>query len=206
MTALPIAWDRLALFTAGEILFSLAPGPTVIMISAYGFRGGLRDALAAMTGTQVGNALWYVLCAAGLGALTTAWPTAFVLLRYLGAAYLIWLGATSLYHSLYPAPDRAGPRLRASPFMQAVLTQLGNPKAMLFFLAFVPQFLNPAAALLPQYATLFAITVIGEGVILAGYGWLAAAGGRMAPGHATWRERIGGAVMVLLGLWFALRP
>jgi threonine/homoserine/homoserine lactone efflux protein len=204
---LPIAWDRLALFTMGEILFSLAPGPTVIMISAHGFRGGFGDAMAAMAGTQAGNTLWYLLCAAGLGALTAAWPATFVLLRYLGAAYLIGLGGSSLYQSLHPAKAGAGPKLRASPFLQAVLTQLGNPKAMLFFLAFVPQFLNPAAPLLPQYAVLFVITLIGEGVILAGYGWLAAVGSRAAsPGHAIWRERIGGAVMVLLGLWFALRP
>src|SRR5438445_1092930 len=97
-----MAWDKLLLFTGGELLFSLAPGPTVVMISAYGFRGGFRDALAAICGTQTGNSIWYVLCALGLGAVVTASPLAFAVLRYLGAVYLIWLGGTALWQSRKP--------------------------------------------------------------------------------------------------------
>src|SRR5436190_5131593 len=82
-----MAWDRLLLFTGGELLFSLTPGPTVVMISAYGFRGGFRDALAAICGTQTGNGIWYLLCALGLGALAKTSPLAFAVLRTLGAAY-----------------------------------------------------------------------------------------------------------------------
>jgi homoserine/homoserine lactone efflux protein len=200
-------WDKLALFTGGELLFSLAPGPTVIMISAYGFRGGLRDALSAICGTQAGNTLWYLLCALGLGALVAASPLAFTIIRYLGAAYLIWLGTAALWRSRHPDGEARPAKLRANPFMQAFLTQMGNPKALLFFGAFVPQFLDTHAPLLPQYAVMYVITLIGEGVILAGYGWLAAAGGKMAATHhAVWRERIGGAVLIGLGVLFAAAP
>lgn len=201
-----MAWDRLLLFTGGELLFSLAPGPTVVMISAYGFRGGFRDALAAICGTQTGNSIWYVLCALGLGAVVTASPLAFAVLRYMGAAYLIWLGATALWQSRKPMPGAPERRLRANPYIQAVLTQLSNPKALLFFGAFVPQFLDTHAPLLPQYLLMFAITFLGESIILSGYGWLAAVGGRRAAiHHAVWRERISGAVLMGLGLLFALR-
>jgi homoserine/homoserine lactone efflux protein len=201
-----MTWDKLLLFTGGELLFSLAPGPTVVMISAYGFRGGFRDALAAICGTQTGNSIWYVLCALGLGAVVTTWPLAFAVIRYLGAAYLIWLGATALWKSRSPVPDAQEKKLRANPYLQAVLTQLGNPKALLFFGAFVPQFLDTHARLLPQYLLMFVITFLGESIILSGYGWLAAVGGkRAATHHAVWRERISGVVLVGLGLLFALR-
>jgi homoserine/homoserine lactone efflux protein len=201
-----MAWDRLLLFTGGELLFSLTPGPTVVMISAYGFRGGFRDALAAICGTQTGNGIWYLLCALGLGALAKTSPLAFAVLRTLGAAYLIWLGAAALWQSRKPLSDAPERKLRANPYIQAVLTQLGNPKALLFFGAFVPQFLDTHAPLLPQYLLMFVITFLGESIILSGYGWLAAAGGRRAGiHHAVWRERISGVVLVGLGLLFALR-
>ena len=82
---------------------------------------------------------------------------------------------------------------------------MGNPKAILFFGAFVPQFLDTQAPLLPQYLIMFLVTFIGEAIILTGYGWLAAAGGRIAGAHhAVWRERISGVVLIGLGFLAAL--
>ena len=74
----------LLLFIGAELIFSLTPGPTVMMISAYGFKGGFRDALAAIAGTQTGNTLWYVICVTGLGALVTASPLLFHAIRLAG--------------------------------------------------------------------------------------------------------------------------
>jgi threonine/homoserine/homoserine lactone efflux protein len=91
------------------------------------------------------------------------------------------------------------------PYLQAVLTQMGNPKAILFFGALVPQFLDTHAPLLPQYVIMFVITFIGESVILTGYGWLAAHGARFTGlKHAAWRERISGAVLLALGVLAAI--
>jgi homoserine/homoserine lactone efflux protein len=199
-----MAWDKLLLFIGAELVFSLTPGPTVMMITAYAFKGGLRAALAAIAGTQTGNTIWYVICVTGLGALVTASPLVFQTIKLLGAAYLIWLGVQSLLSSFRSASETHGPKLMGKPYMQAVLTQLGNPKAILFFGALLPQFLDPALPLAPQYLLLFVITFIGESVILTGYGWLAATGARtIGSQHAVWRERISGAVLLALGL-FAL--
>lgn len=205
MTALSIlTLHGLLVFIAAELVFSLTPGPTVMLISAYGFRGGFRDALAAIAGTQTGNAIWYLVCVAGLGALVTASPMVFQALKLAGAAYLVWLGGSEIWAS-FRAGDEHGPRLKGGPYMQAALTQLSNPKALLFFGALVPQFLDTHAALPPQYAIMFAVTFAGESVILTGYGWLAAHGGRMASAHhAIWRARISGAVLVALGVLAAL--
>lgn len=195
----------LLLFVAAALIFSLTPGPTVMLISAYGFKGGFRHALAAIAGTQTGNTLWYVICVAGLGALVTASPMVFQAIRLLGAAYLVWLGVSTLWKSWRAAPDAQGPKLMGRPYVQALLTQMGNPKAILFFGALVPQFLDTRAPLIPQYLIMFAITFTGEALILTAYGALAAYGGKKAGlHHAVWRERISGLVLLGLGVMAAL--
>ncbi|HEY5085395.1 MAG TPA: LysE family transporter, partial [Rhizomicrobium sp.] len=156
------------------LIFSLTPGPTVMLISAYGFKGGFRDAMAAIAGTQTGNTLWYVICVTGLGALVTASPLLFHVIKLAGAAYLAWLGLCALWKSRHAQPEAMGPRLKGKPYWQATLTQIGNPKAILFFGAIVPQFLDTYAPLLTQYVIMFAVTFVGESIILTGYGALAA--------------------------------
>jgi homoserine/homoserine lactone efflux protein len=149
--------------------------------------------------------LWYVICVTGLGALVTASPTAFAVIRYMGAAYLIWLGLSALWKSRHAQSEAMGPKLKDKPYLQATLTQMGNPKAILFFGAIVPQFLDTRSPLLAQYVIMFAVTFIGESIILTGYGALAAAGGRMTGlYHAVWRMRISGLVLLALGVAAAL--
>lgn len=199
-----LSWHGLLLFTAGELLFSLSPGPTVMLVCAHGFRGGMRAALAAIGGVQAGNTVWYLFSILGLGVLVAAWPQAFHAMKLLGAIYLAVLGAMALWHSRRPH-DMRTPAAGRAPFAQALLNQLGNPKAMLFFAAFQPQFIATTAPLAPQYAVLFAVTLLGESIVLAGYGWLAAHGAQNLR-HALWRERIGGAAMIALGIAFAAAP
>jgi homoserine/homoserine lactone efflux protein len=206
MTSLSILTTHGLLFFIGaELIFSLTPGPTVMMISAYGFKGGFRDALAAIAGTQTGNTLWYVICVTGLGALVTASPQLFHAIRLLGAAYLVFLGASAIWKSFHAAPDRHGPKLMGKPYIQATLTQMGNPKAILFFGAIVPQFLDTRGPLIPQYLVMFVVTFIGESVILTAYGWLASHGARLSGlRHAVWRERVSGLVLLALGVAAAM--
>jgi len=123
----------------------------------------------------------------------------------LGAAYLVFLGLSALWQSWRAAGEDQGPKLMGNPYVQALLTQMGNPKAILFFGALVPQFLDTHAPLLIQYVIMYAVTFIGEAVILTGYGALAAMGGRSAGlRHAVWRERVSGLVLLSLGVLAAL--
>src|SRR5438105_4633295 len=110
------------LFAGAELIFSLTPGPTVMLISAYGFKGGFRDGLAAIAGTQTGNTLWYVICVTGLGALVTASPLLFQGIKLLGAAYLVWLGTNALWKSWRAGTEALGPKLIGKPYLQALLT------------------------------------------------------------------------------------
>src|SRR3954464_12885626 len=100
----------LLFFVGAELLWSLTPGPTVMLISAYGFKGGFKDALAAIAGTQTGNTLWYVICVTGLGALVTASPLLFKFIKLGGAAYLVWLGLSALWKSRHAPPEAMGPK------------------------------------------------------------------------------------------------
>jgi homoserine/homoserine lactone efflux protein len=110
-----------------------------------------------------------------------------------------------MWKSFHAAPDQHGPRLIGKPYVQATLTQMGNPKAILFFGAIVPQFLDAYGPLMPQYLIMYVVTFIGESIILTGYGWLASHGGRLAGlSHAVWRERISGAVLLALGVLAAV--
>src|SRR5258706_8945854 len=113
------------LFVGAELIFSLSPGPTVMLITAYGFKGGFRDALAAIAGTQTGNTLWYVICVTGLGALVTASPLVFHIIKLAGAAYLVFLGLSALWKSRRATAGARGPKLKGQPFVQATLTQIG---------------------------------------------------------------------------------
>jgi len=195
----------LLVFIGAELLWSLTPGPTVMLISAYGFKDGFKAALAAIAGTQTGNTLWYIICVSGLGALVTASPLLFKIIKLAGAAYLIWLGLSALWKSRHAHAEAMGPKLKGNPYLQATLTQMGNPKALLFFIVLVPQFLDTASALIPQFTIMLAVTLIGESIILTGYGALAAYGGhKTAPHQAVWRERISGLVLLALGVMAAL--
>jgi len=196
-----MAFHTLLLFAATELLFSATPGPAVMMVSAHGFRGGFGAAMAANLGILTGNAVYVVISALGLGALIAASATAFTVIKIAGAGYLVFLGVRTLWHA-GKADDET--KAAARPYRQAVFTQLSNPKAMLYFGSFLPQFLDPGKLLVTQYAEMFLVICIGETLILGGYGFLASRGARIAGARfRLWRDRISGAVFIVIGVLFA---
>lgn len=199
--------ETLALFTAMEIVFCITPGPAVLMTMAYGFKGGFPAAFKAALGIEAGNTIYLAISAAGLGALVSASPLAFTVLKWLGAGYLVFLGAKTILHAGKAPPEdtsrRAG-RLD-HPFVQALITQISNPKAILIFGALIPQFLDLHRPLALQYAILWAVGCVIEMSTLCAYGAVAAKGqGLIKPEMAVWRERISGTVLILVGALFAL--
>jgi homoserine/homoserine lactone efflux protein len=195
-----MAFNTALLFTGMALVFSLLPGPAVLQVSAQAFRGGLGAAAMAILGILTGNLIYFVITMLGFGALIVTSATAFTILRIGGAAYLVGLGA----YTIWRAKGTKAARTSSRPFRQALLTQLGNPKAILFLGAFLPQFLDPHKALTPQYAEMLLIAMPVEGLILGGYGALAAHGARLMGGvDSLWRDRISGAVFIAIGALFA---
>ena len=196
-------WEILLAFTATILLFAFSPGPAVLLTVSHGMRGGWGDSVKVALGVQAGNGVYFVLSALGLGALLHASESLFHAVKWLGAAYLVllgirtWRNARRNSRSGPDAPAVVGPR----PFVQGVLCQLANPKAVLFFGALMPQFVDPAQPQLLQYVVFAALCFVAEMPVLAGYGWLAAKGGRLSRSErvALWRERVSGGLLVGVG-------
>jgi threonine/homoserine/homoserine lactone efflux protein len=144
-------------FVAAATAMLLIPGPTILLVIGQSLGGGARNALPLAAGVALGDLTAMSLSLAGMGALLAASATAFTVLKWAGAAYLVWLGVR-LWRA--PVDAAAAPPLPARRAMREayVVTAL-NPKSIVFFVAFVPQFLDPARAFLPQAAILVATFV-----------------------------------------------
>jgi homoserine/homoserine lactone efflux protein len=167
------------LFLVMETALSLSPGPAVFYVVSQGARGALRRSMPAAAGIISANAIYFTLSATSLGAIIAASARFFLIAKWAGAAYLIYLGVKALLsagatHAVdlgVSRPTEKGDRRRV--FLGALTLQLANPKALLFFLALLPQFIDPTRAVVPQMLILAATSMLPEFCILLGYGWLA---------------------------------
>ena len=149
-------------FASSSIALLLIPGPTVLLVLSYAISQGKRVAVATAAGVALGDLVAMSASLAGLGALVLASAELFLLLKWVGAAYLIYLGiklyrsaATASLDPVEDVADAAAGRV----FAHAAAVTALNPKSIVFFIAFVPQFINPQATLLPQFGILIATFV-----------------------------------------------
>ncbi|MFP7570328.1 LysE family translocator [Marivita sp. S2033] len=202
-----MTFDLWLTFVAASTALLLIPGPTVLLVLSYAMSQGRRVALASASGVALGDFIAMSLSLAGLGALVMASAALFTVLKWVGAVYLVWLGL-KLIRS---APSSGLPAIPAAPkargvFGHAALVTALNPKSLAFFIAFVPQFLSPAAPLLPQFAILIA-TFVGLAALNAVAYALAADRLRHWIGRASvlrWLTRAGGATLIAMGALTAM--
>ncbi len=149
-------------FASASIALLLIPGPTVLLVLSYAISQGKRVAVATAAGVALGDLVAMSASLAGLGALVLASAELFLLLKWVGAAYLIYLGiklyrsaATASLDPVEDVADAAAGRV----FAHAAAVTALNPKSIVFFIAFVPQFINPQATLPPQFGILIATFV-----------------------------------------------
>jgi homoserine/homoserine lactone efflux protein len=172
------------LFLVMETALSLSPGPAVFYVVSQGVRGGLRRTLPAVAGILSANAAYFALSATSLGAIIAASARFFIIAKWAGAAYLIYLGIKALLAAnstesvaLGGGNDPGGnARLQKDwlrVYVGAVTLQFANPKALLFFLALLPQFIDTTRSVVPQMLLLAATSMVPELFILTAYGWLA---------------------------------
>jgi homoserine/homoserine lactone efflux protein len=201
-----VNWDLLALFIVTETLLCLTPGPAVLLILSQALGGGLRISLGASLGILAGNMLYFLLSATSVGALLVASPLVFTLLKWLGAGYLVWLGiracrATSPVFSV--RTDDSASRSTLRRVGQGFLVQTTNPKALLFFTALLPQFVDPALPVARQISVLALCSIVIEFCVLTGYGVLAS---QIAtrPRFAALTGRLSGGALIVAGCGVAL--
>jgi RhtB (resistance to homoserine/threonine) family protein len=199
-------------FAAASTLLILAPGPDSMLVMRNTMRRGRRAGLITACGTMSGLAIWAVAAALGLSALVRVSHVGYDVLRFAGAAYLIWLGVASfglfcgkragLAAAGQPAPDRAG---QARAYLNGLLSNLFNPKISVFFMAFLPAFI-PAGVSTAQFSLVLGLWFIVEtGLWLAVVAWLVGRGARWVqrPSVQRWLGRFTGVVLIGFGIRLA---
>ena len=178
-----VNWDTYWLYVATEAALSLSPGPAVMLVIAYGLARGARRSLWASLGILSANALYFALSASSLGALLVASQTFFLAIKWCGAAYLVYLGLAALLGQPSPITVSKAAARGTSPsatYFSGLTLQLANPKTLVFFVAILPQFVDPRLPIGAQMLWLAAGSVIPEFFILAGYGFAASRAARLA--------------------------
>ncbi len=195
-------------FLATEIVLCLTPGPAVLFVVSQALRYGGKRSLWASGGILAGNLMYFALSAIGIGALIASSYELFVILKYAGAGYLIWLGImTMLGRGAALRLDAAAPEITGRRLMgRGFLLQAANPKALVFFTALLPQFVSPSHPIAPQIAILAITSTFAEFVVLAMYGFFSgrAAAAAATPRFARLTNYAAGALLVIAGAGLGL--
>jgi threonine/homoserine/homoserine lactone efflux protein len=198
----------LLLFLAAGLALNLTPGPDMLYVAARSAAEGRAAGVASAAGIAVGTLVHVALVAGGLAALLAAVPLAYTAVRLGGAAYLVYLGVRALVRPSGLAERALAPAPRWAVFRQGVVTNVLNPKVALFFLAFLPQFVDPArgnaAAQVVGLGLLFDTTGTLVNLAVALGASRAAAGLRRSARAARLLERATGALFVALGVRLAV--
>ncbi len=199
MNALPVDPHLYAAFLGVMAVMAITPGPANVFSVANGVQRGKAAAMAGVAGMNAATLVWFGAAALGLGALVTAFPGVFRIVSIGGALYVAWLGLKALRDAFRDAgagkPVVLHPQ--RSAFVDGFMVQIANPKAVLFFTAVLPPFMDPARPAAPQLA-LFALATIGMDVLsMSAYGLGGAALARRM-GEPRFRRGFGVAVGLML--------
>jgi homoserine/homoserine lactone efflux protein len=196
-------WHLFSGFLLITLVLILAPGPIVTLVISTGATRGVRAALLTVAGTSLGNALLLAAIATGLSWVLAHAAYLFELLRWIGAAYLIWLGLRAWRSAGRVQAVVAGNQVH---FWRGLLVALSNPKTLAFFTAFLPQFVDPARPAGYQLAVMCAVSVLLAA--LSDSCWAIASGmGRawlMRPARARLLVRASALTLIGGGLWLSL--
>ncbi|MEV0967487.1 LysE family translocator [Microtetraspora glauca] len=193
----------LALFAAATMAILIVPGPAVVYIVTRSVAQGRSAGLVSVLGVHAGSVVHVAAAALGISALLAASATAFTIVKYVGAAYLVWLGVRKL---MSRAPEGEAPELlqasRTRLFTEGFVVNVLNPKTAIFFLAFLPQFTDPSRGPIAPQIVLFGVVWIVLGMASDGtYALLSSAlAGRLRRSARARRRLDVGSGVVYLGL------
>lgn len=193
-------------FLLAAVLITASPGPDNLMVLSTGMARGRRPGIAFGLGCAAGCLSHTALALAGVSALVAASPTAFTALRWAGGLYLVWLGVQALRHAGPARLETASAATESTSrlFAKGLVANAINPKVVLFFLSFLPQFVQPAQGNVPLQIGLLGLLFTLQAAVLFGLlgyfagtvgGWL-----QRRPGAGLWLDRVAGVLFVGLGL------
>jgi homoserine/homoserine lactone efflux protein len=191
-------------FIAASAALIVIPGPNVAVIVATGAAHGTRAALSVVAGTTLAQAAQIALVVLGMTALLSLFSGAFLVIKWLGIAYLVWLGVSALRA---PAPGGGSQPASGQLFLRGAAIALANPKTMVFHAAFLPLFVDPSMAAGPQLFILAAVFLLIAIILDAGYAVAAGALAKVFSGDRFKKQtnRLSGVVMLVAAGWLALR-
>lgn len=203
-----MSWQVWLLFVVTEAVLSITPGPAVLYVLSQAIKRGPGKSVWASWGILSANALYFILSATSLGAVIVASYKLFFLIKWLGAAYLVYLGLRSFFATepVIAVPEgqadsRSGPRILRDGF----LLQAANPKALLFFTAILPQFIDAHHNVAFQILVLGISSILVEFAILFVYGQLAgrALAAARNPRFEKITNRVAGSLLIGAGVGLA---
>ncbi|GLQ05573.1 LysE family translocator [Sneathiella chinensis] len=196
---------QLGLFLVAALALNITPGPDMLFTAANGMRQGARAGMISAAGISCGGVVHSTLAAIGVSAVVAASDMAFDILRFAGAAYLVWIGLRSLRADdtfLMSRGSKGTGLVRL--FRQGMLTNIFNPKVALFFIAFLPQFTNPETGSMAVQIFFLGFLFSLTGIFINGaVGIFAGRAGQVLlqrPGAAKWIARLSGTMLAGLGI------
>ena len=194
-------------FLFATVILLATPGPTILLVVSYALAQGRGVALAVVAGVILGDLLAMSATLLGLGVILTTSATLFTAMKWVGAAYLAWMGWRMIRSAGTATADPAdvASKSRGMAFRDSALVTLLNPKSIGFFVAFVPQFIDPSAPVAPQFGVMVATFVGLGGVNALVYALLAARlRSKVArPDRMAWLQRGSGTVLIGLAAFTA---
>lgn len=193
-------------FLATTLVVALSPGPGAVLSMSVGLRHGYWCALRGILGLQTALVLQMALVFAGLGALLAASEHAFIVLKLAGAAYLVWLGIQKWRAPVLPEGERGiDAPAPAGFYQQGILVNLGNPKAIVFIAALVPQFIDASAPRLLQFVVMVATMCSIDILVMSGYALMASRFRRAAGSARAVRlqNKVFGGLFISAGMFLA---
>ena len=191
-------------FCATETVLCFTPGPAVLLVVSVALGSGLRPSIGAALGILAANTMYFALSASSIAVVLLASHELFIVLKWVGAAYLIWLGLRMLL-SRGVVDLNPHPKVLARSFLRGLLVQGANPKAIVFFMALLPQFIDQNHSIPVQVAVLGATSIVIEFGALTAYALGAVRMSRVVGNRASrLLERVGGGLLVAVGARLAV--
>ncbi len=193
-------------FLAAAVMLTLTPGPDNLMVLGMGMSRGRRAGMAFGLGCALGCLSHTLLAVVGVSALVAASPVAFTVLKVTGGAYLLWMGVQAWRNAgaVRVGGDAAGEAPLRQLFAKGLIANAINPKVVLFFLSFLPQFVIPSQGSVAVQLGLLGVLFTAQAALLFGLlGWFSGRIGawlNRRPGVGRWLDRLAGTVFVALGL------
>jgi threonine/homoserine/homoserine lactone efflux protein len=203
-----MTWQVWSAFVLIETVLCLTPGPAVLLVLSQALTRGTAKTLWSIVGILTANTAYFVLSATGIGAILLASYDLFFAIKWLGAAYLVWLGVSAFIGSSKTLSVRrsvGAPTPGRRLFFNGFVLQMSNPKALLFFTALLPQFIDPRWTIVPQVAILAVTSVVIEFVVQLFYAVLAGRAAMLVsqPRYARIADRLSGSLLIGAGIGMA---